>query len=679
MKFFDINNFYQKKHLILILFLCTVIFYGFSLPFSLKNTPHFSPGNDFSNHAHLMYRFAESFKSGQIIPRTIVEPTIFADATIPTYDIPTFQYYGFLEGLIALPFHLVGISDTICAVLGSILVRFLGLWLLFETCLLLGTTPLTAFLASFSLLISPYTLSVFYGRGALAEDFAQSILILIPYGLALAYKNRTYDATIAFAVAFLLLPLCHNIFFLYGLLFLIILALFSLQIKIILSAAIGSLIGILMSAWQWLPSQNTVKDLTIFNTLNSWKLGSAGVEFHAASLSGILGIPQPYLPIGYTQPFPLYFTLGWWTVPFILLALIPIFKKWKASPALPFFISAIIFFSLSFWPFNQFLYLNYVPQVFAIVQTTSRLIGFVSLLGALCFAIAIPKLSLRVFQVLLALMIASQIPVFICFFKLSSQQSWSNDQIRSAPMNYYYTNPNNNNSPIKINDGTLNKDNRFYILSNNSHPFLLRLKGFVMQRNEPVQISLAALQPKSDGEYKISNRVSKPVTIQSDFNIILNPYKTSPSGWYRIILTSNNNSKNLDNNIALTRIDLIPNNLLNWIFEENINVLKKPFGYSRQYQVKENELLLFKADKAGFYTIELPTAYSKLFLVTQNGKKLSFSPDFNHRIVIRTKDLKNPITVSYTLDNKSIILTFLGILGFGLILFLKKRKSIARK
>lgn len=513
---------------ILALFLITLVFYGFSLPFSLKQ-PHFSPSNDFSNHAHYMHSFAESFKSGQIIPRTVVSPTTFTDDTTETRDAPTFQYYGFFDGVAALPFELLGFSDALSAVFSCVLVRFLGLFILYRTCLLMGASRLSGFLAAFSLLISPYTLTVFYGRGALSEVLAQPILTLIPYGFLLSIRGKPYQAIIAFSIAFFLLPLCHNIFFVYGLLFVGLLMLFSFQSRVILTTGIGTLLGICLSAWQWFPAHNTIKDIFIFGGFLSWKLGSFGVGLHSASLNGALGIPNRWDPAELSNPLPLFHTIGWWTLPFIFLSIKGIYHKEKVFFTFPFFMCSVIFFALTFWPLNNAFYTYLLPQIFDIVQDTSRLIGFVSLLGALSLAIVIPRISPRLFTAILILMLASQIPVFKFYFNYVSQQSWSNQEVLGSPINQFYTSP-------KI-----------------------------------------------------------------------------------------------------------------------------------------------KPDENGFYSLELPSTYSTLFILKQNGKTLKFSPGFNHEILVQTKDITSPIKVSYHFDLKSCVLSLFGALGFLFILKLNRGSLNARK
>lgn len=671
-----------KKNHILILFILAFIFYGFSFIYSLNGKPHFSSSNDFSNHAHMMYQFAESFKSGQFIPRTVVNPVQFSDATSPTPDIPTFQYYGSFEGFAALPFHLLGASAATAAILSSILVRFLGLFILYETCLLLGATVSVALLASFSFLISPYMLTVFYGRGALAETFAQSLLTLIPYGYALAYRGRIPQSIIAFAMAFFLLSLCHNIFFLYGLLFAFVLVLFSFQYKIFLSAGIGVCLGICMSAWQWLPAKKTISDTVIFGGLNSWKLGDTAVGVHTASLNGALGIPQPWTPAGFTHSLPLYHTIGWWTLPCIALLIGVFFQRGKKRVAISFFISSFAFFMLTFWPFNEIIFQKYAPNIFGILQDSSRLLGLMSLLGAVSLAIALPKINPKLIKLLFVLMIISQIPVLNCYLKLASQQTWTNDQVRGAPINYYYSSPIQTNSPsaftntredlqLKRSDGSLNSNNSFYIASEKYNRFFVRLKGIVGQPKESIKISIVALNknPLHDPA-KITTLHSPSDTIHSDFTTTLEMPAKSPSGWYKILFSSTDASQKTAPTITLTQLDIVPNDLANFISAENIEN-SEISGYSRKYAIKTTST--FKADQAGYYWVELPIAYSKLFAVTQNHNPLPIFPDFNHRMLVQTKDLNSVIHVNYKIDYLTLALTFLGVSGFLLTLRWRRR------
>lgn len=680
------KQFNSAQKYIFVLFIMTLIFYGFSLPFSIQS-PHFSPSNDFSNHAHYMASFVESFKSGQIIPRTIANTSELSDGTSNIDNIPTFQYYGFFEGLAGLPFHLLGFNYATAAILSSILIRFLGLIILFETCLLMGASPLTSLLACFSLLISPYSLTIYYGRGALAETFAQSLLILIPYGFVLVSSEKIYQGIIAIALGFFLLSICHNIFFLYGLVFFTVLVTFSFKPKVIITSICGALLGIMMSAWQWLPAQKTIKDTVIFGHLLTWNLNlhAKAVGLHSASLNGALGIPHPWQPEGFSHSLPLYHTLGWWTLPLIFLSLRSIYDKNKADFVFPFFMCFIVFFAMTFWPINRSIFYFFLPEIFSVVQDTSRLIGFISLLGALALAIVIPKISSRFFLILATLMLASQIPVLNCYIHLVSKQEWTNNQVIGSPINYYYATPKVENSPkqymrneegfqIKRSDGTLNQNNSFYI-SPEQKQFFIQLNGLVSDPHQSIKLSIASLSQDPTRNDSFQEKViSKAEVIQADFSKIFQLRTLSPSGWYKIIATPYKPNEQLSA-ITLTHLSIASVDWDNFISANEMKLAKHPLGYSRFYRVKKDRIEAFKPDNEGFYFLELPSAYSKLFTVKQDGKKLDYFPDFNHQILIKTKDLQNPIKVSYRLDYTSFMLTLIGLLIFTRIFILQNRKE----
>ena len=87
----------------------------------------------------------------------------------------------------------------------------------------------------------------------------------------------------------------------------------------------------------------SLKDIPIFGSLNSWKLGNPSVALKSASLNGAFGILQPFSPNAITKLLPIYFTIGSWTILFILLSMKSLLQNGKKSFAFLFLIASIIF------------------------------------------------------------------------------------------------------------------------------------------------------------------------------------------------------------------------------------------------------------------------------------------------------------------------------------------------
>jgi hypothetical protein len=78
-----------------------------------------SLGNDLAAHVAMAENFRTAFEDGQWIPRLLTRP-----ASLP--DIPLFQFYGFMTGLLTLPFLMAGVKALMSIALAVALIRFLG-------------------------------------------------------------------------------------------------------------------------------------------------------------------------------------------------------------------------------------------------------------------------------------------------------------------------------------------------------------------------------------------------------------------------------------------------------------------------------------------------------------------------------------------------------------------------
>jgi hypothetical protein len=141
------------------------------------------------------------------------------DSTPVTPDAPNFQYYGFFPSVLAYPFLAWGIPGPEavgCAILLSFLVGSVALYF---TTIILGATGGTAFLATWSYLVSPWLISNICGRGGVAEGVSHGFLPVLLLWIAWAWSGRYRAATITVAFGIAVLALSQNIFLLYGICF----------------------------------------------------------------------------------------------------------------------------------------------------------------------------------------------------------------------------------------------------------------------------------------------------------------------------------------------------------------------------------------------------------------------------------------------------------------------------
>jgi len=662
----------QRSYLVLS-FLC-IFLYGFNLLPSALYGPHFIGGNDFKAHAHFILRFFESFNAGQIIPRTIVDPEIFNDAAFATFDAPTFQYYGFFEGLAGLPFQFIKFSPAISAVLAVILIRILCSFALYEACILLNATPLLAILVNLSFLLSPYTMSCFYSRGALAESLAHSLLVLLIYGFILSSREKYRSAILVYTLAVVCLSLCHNIFLLYGLTLLGFLLIFSFSIKGMLAGGIGCILGLLLTIWQWLPSKETINE-TVFGFIMSWKIPDVLLtETRSASWSGAIGFPEPFTTSwnGIFQSYNHFFTIGIWTIPFILLLVFT--PKINRKIALPILMASALFICLTFDPMSTYVFGNFLPGIFNVVQNSYRLLAFVSLLSAVSIAVALPRLNGKIIIILAVLIFASQGALMWKYMGLINEDRVGINEILGSPINAYYSTPINTRQ-IRTETGLLPADNLFTLSSTQANEFSIRIVGRTDLPSPDYYPEILIASISADHPTQLTE-ITNPIHINNNFDITFDSIpRASDSNSYRIIARDR---------ISRTPINVVPQGFFlyegdktRFITEQNIvRVIAGP--YTRRFELKPEMRTANPLSQMGEWIFELPIVYSPLFVASQNGVPLKTFTDSNHRMRVIATTLEGPIIVKYHFSLKIVVLTLLGIIGLLIVYFWNSLYSLYR-
>lgn len=367
--------------------------------FQLQTIPE-TPTHDLSKHVSIALTFREAIAAGQWLPRTQARDGFLG-------DVPVYQYYGFLEGLIAWPFLLLGVPGLDAVTAGIIALRWGAFAMIYATCRLWKAGPPSSALAGFAYLLSPYLISNVLCRFAIAEAHAHSLLPLFFLSATLIHLRRRLAGISLMALLFLALALAHNIFFLYGALLLAILMAVCLpDWRSALALGVGGGIGMFAAAPQWYPALASKNDFTwkFYDIFNPY------FSSQATSLSGLIGWLKPYCSLveGGGKDYYL-FTFGWWTLPAFAGLLYRCRRPEQRPRALGLLLAGVFFCFLTKPPFDVWAWL---PGPFAAVQFPYRLIAFASLAAALGIAVAWPRLSWAGAGAIVLVMIGSQWTAF---------------------------------------------------------------------------------------------------------------------------------------------------------------------------------------------------------------------------------------------------------------------------
>jgi hypothetical protein len=336
-----------------------------------------TPAQDLAKHIASILNFKDAFLDGQYLPRMQLPPN-----QVP--DIPLFQFYGSLLGFICLPFLLVGFSPITSLVLGVLFVKWIGALAVHNIGKLIGANAWSSSLGAITFLLTPYLISNFYGRVAVPETIAHSVIAILFYGIIRVYVRRIY--TDAFGVlvtglSIVALSLAHPIFLLYGFVaaFLFSVMLSKTRFLIIIGLVLTG--GILLASFQWLPGFLYREDFAA-----NFTGGNPFHQRHLTSLSGLLGTPHSLADEGISaDEIRLFLTPGIFTLPVLLLLAFqanrPLARATLGVLSLSLFAS---YSPIDFWKF--------LPEFFWAVQFPYRLLAFVALFTSIGVALTLKHL-----------------------------------------------------------------------------------------------------------------------------------------------------------------------------------------------------------------------------------------------------------------------------------------------
>jgi hypothetical protein len=326
-----------------------------------------SPDGDLARHVAYVQNFFEALSDGQWVPRLQLLPHLYP-------DIPTFQFYGFLMGLLAAPFLAIGCSPLSSLVFGLVIVRWAGSLSLYAACREMRSSRIVATIAATTFLISPYVLSNVYGRVAFPEAGAHMILCILFYGLIRLRSRNDAIAVMTIVLSVVALALAHPIFLLYGGAAAAFFVVVSMPFKQSLPA-LGLLLGaLLLAAFQWLPGMMMQSNFAADFTGES--------PFSAAvysSYSGMFGLPRSLaktLPGVADNDTRLFLTPSIATIPVLLFLICRI----RNRLALALLLCLVISLTLALPPFDLWAGL---PKSTWALQFPYRAFSFVALFVSL--------------------------------------------------------------------------------------------------------------------------------------------------------------------------------------------------------------------------------------------------------------------------------------------------------
>ncbi len=665
---------------ILALLMAVGLIYGRYLP-----KDHFTASGDFPPAVSYALNYRLAVEQGQWAPRMITIPRDVSlglgsrDGSPQTADSPVYQYYGFGQSALAYPFLLMGLPGIKAVQAVVLLAMGLAVLALYVAGRLVGATRPVACLAAFSYVISPWLVSNFYGRGGISEAVGQAGLAfpLLAFACALRGKNRMAILVMAAGTGWL--ALSHNIFLLYGLVMCGLLAAgwwlvppetggWQTRFRVPLIMGTGIAIGLAATAWQWLPAAQTLGEIG-FNYNGTFD-ESRRIPKAYADWSGTLGRPQRFVEPWSGAPREFFFTIGWWTIPSLLL-LVRAPRQLRPAAfaaALCFAVFALlILFPGQIYPL--------LPGPFGATQFNFRLLSFLSLLGALALCLAVPRLHRGIVLAAFVGITASQIGVITFPMPPGGGITPLHEEqyVRGSEYSDFYPNSPAERKLRYFSDGMLSAENVL-----NLHQRFWRLDGRLLVEDIPDASTAVELRLRGKLVDGLERTTLQLTAADDPSRVLSNKVEVQAGGHFDVILTTTaaRNNLRLVANPTITKgpriLSIRPEEVFaTWgnprslVAAANLQVVSRQ-GYSRTFSIPAAAQAQRVPDPTGNFTVEIPMIYSRFLQARQNARSLPTTSDFNHRLNVRVTDLATPIVVSYRLPLLVWALTAAG-LAAGLI------------
>ncbi|MBI3885501.1 MAG: hypothetical protein HY302_07205 [Opitutae bacterium] len=604
-----------------------------------------TPAQDLAKHVAMALNFAAAVADGQPWPRLQLN-----HPQVP--DIPLFQYYGFMTGFAAFPFLKLGLSGIQAVVTSLIFLRFAGLLALYAAGRRLGLSQPAAWLAIALFALEPYLLSTLYGRVAVPEFHAQSELPFILWGYALLATGRGRTGFVVVTAVFVCLAFTHNIFFLYGAAFFILLVASSalpLRFRFFGALALGA--AVMISAPQWLPALLSSSELNI-----DFFLKNPHYNGYLTDGSGLFGF---YRPLGeHGDDVRYYFTYSWWTLPGLAALVLVSARRRQCYPIS---LVALLALLLSLGWFDIW---SLLPRFTWALQFPYRLIPFVALAGALGSAALLDRFfrppTLLLFGVIASFTVwpILSMPPFDRQLTISDKdlerEYASSDYVA---VGQYGT---NQASRIVASDLWLKDDNLLYGDKQGRITVLLRCRSIFP--DHPVVLTLVSTDGKAQ---EVSNSVVVPPgaelrTFTLATNRVVRTARIRPSEYLVPAVVDRNPFGDRRRLFAYVESLIVNDRPIVGIAKARLVARS---GLKRQFQTQPAGSI--PAGTAHTPApVGLPTAYTPLLRAWQNGRDLPVSAAADGTSIVRAVP-GVPIETEYQLPLPAWILFFLGVALFA--------------
>lgn len=405
--------------------------------------------------------------------------------------------------------------------------------------------------------------------------------------------------------------------------------------------------------------------LTVTETSFAQNVTETIVPQDYSSLSGAYGLPKRYEHFGAQTMH--FFTIGWWTIPAVVAALIVVSGKRRKYATIVAILFAI-FFALCYLPDYIF---PILPYAFGATQVTFRLLAFLSLIGAFALCLNPYRFRMRWALALVALMTASQLGVI--YYPMPKFRFTDEQYLKGWEVNAFHPNSSLTEGIFRINQhGGLPSTN--IILASRLHelaqdkrqPMTLRLIGTPLKGMNEFELSVEELGPAKTTYAKL------PMT-EAEFDVTFPLPATSEK--VRVVASRYVVAAGLDTFAKLKRAYLIQNPEESYVYADALE-RSQSHGTWRMFSVRPERIKEFHSTANGRYVLEIPMVYSRFLVARQNGMPLAGWSDLNYRLNVQVSNLSQPVEIEYRLPGWIWALTWIALSILAGLLVWEARSAI---
>jgi len=362
-----------------------------------SNIPVESPAKDLLNHISGIVEAKNALIEGQF-------PIRIAPHALDENRYPIFQFYGNFPYTLGGIFYIVTNDPYLAFKLVIILSLFLGAYYLYKFGLWVTNSKYAAVVASTVYLTAPYLLTDIHGRFAFPEIVSFGLIPCIFYYMFKCLHSKNINNCFFLSFFLVLLFLTHNIFSLYTIVFVFIIAIIFLitnrsSYYPVFRVVLSTILAFLISSWYLVPQ------LILTNNLAIKGLQNNPFDFNYLSTIWVLFAPSKILPlpINYFDNPNLGFQIGYPLLIFVACGVVVLTSKkyYESNKILErnssfnnyllksLIVCTVISFFLILSPINFWIYL---PNQLMYVQFPYRILAYFVLFGAMMTPIVLVRI-----------------------------------------------------------------------------------------------------------------------------------------------------------------------------------------------------------------------------------------------------------------------------------------------